>query len=147
MSELLSRGAAPDAQTPGERRVGRERGGQGLEGRVKWRWGGPWKGAWRVGLWKTFKGVALRRTESQCRLSSQDVLTAATFLSLALLLISLMHNMSAFYLSILDKHQQMGSWWRLRRKNLYSVLDFRQVNRPERREGKGQKLVHIPSII
>lgn len=105
------------------------------------------EGAWRAGLWKTFKGVALRRTESQRRLSSQDVLTAATFLSLALLLISLMHNMSAFYLSILDKRQQMGSWWRLRRKNLYSVLDFLQVNRPERREGKGQKLVHIPSII
>lgn len=35
VSELLSRGAAPDAQMPGERRVGREKGEQGLEGRVK----------------------------------------------------------------------------------------------------------------
>lgn len=62
------------------------------------------------GLWKAFKGVALRRTQSPPRLSSQDILTAATFLSLAFLLISLMHNMLVFYLSILDKSQQMGSW-------------------------------------
>lgn len=85
---------------------------------------GASEGEQGAGLWKTLKGVALRRTKSPPRLSSQDILTAATFLSLALLLISLMHNMSAFYLSILDKRQQMGSWWRLRHKNLYFVLDF-----------------------
>ena len=43
VSELLSRGAAPDAQMPGARRVGRERGEQGLEGRVRWWRAGPGK--------------------------------------------------------------------------------------------------------
>lgn len=59
---------------------------------------------------KTFEGVAVRRTKSPPRLSSGDTLTAATFLSLALFLISLMPGMSVFYLSILEKSQQMGSW-------------------------------------
>lgn len=90
--------------------------------------GGPGREL-RDSLWETLEGsVALRRTKRPPSLSSQDILTAATFLSLALLLISLMHNMSAFYLPILDKSQQMGFWWRPRCKNSYFVLDFWKWN-------------------
>lgn len=87
----LSGRAAPVAETPGE-----EGGGQGAEGRA-----GAGLGRRRESPSFSGRHFALSRTESPPRLSSQDVLTAATFLSLALLLISLTRSRAVFYLSAL----------------------------------------------
>lgn len=100
VSEPLHRGASAAAHTPGERGVGGRREGGGGEAR---------KESPETLSGRHLKGVVPRRTKSPPGLSSQDTLTAATFLSLALLLICLMRHMSAFYLSVLDKSQQMGS--------------------------------------
>lgn len=87
----LSGRAALVAETPGE-----EGGGQGAEGRA-----GAGLGRRRESPSFSGRHFALSRTESPPRLSSQDVLTAATFLSLALLLISLTRSTAVFYLSAL----------------------------------------------